>query len=477
MAWRIPGLGRSTLVEPTGEDLPATTDPRDALPRVTAILSAVVVPVVALTAAAEIGAGFAYRDVVALLIGYTFATVALLRVPWSRLPRAWSGALIGLQLLFVVSLTTMTGGGASPYFALYAAILAIAGWHLATGPFLGVVASVGVIEVWRAVAVDGAGSFEQVTIGLPFFGALGLLALITARRLTAALVILRQDQARTSATLTAVRDLAGDPGVDPLPGLEKAAEGVFAGRATAIAMTPTFEGDRGVVIIRADGRQLTIAISGVDSTYGLLQLERDVPYTSTERRLGAILADTAGRALDAHQLFDEVRQASERDGLTGLLNRRSLQSDLSRLVGPALAAGQTVTVAFADINGLKAINDAHGHEVGDRVIRRAGRVLAAAVRHEDRVYRAGGDEFVVLAIGMSPAESAMLGERLRVVTAKPARRTEDAYQIPITLSVGVATGAGPDATPDQLLADADREMYRSRMTDAGGPNVGRLPAH
>ncbi len=477
MAWRIPGIGGSTMVEPTGEDLPATTDPRDALPRVTAILSTVVVPVVALTAATEIGAGFAYRDVVALLVAYAVATIALLQVPWSRLPRASSGALIGLQLLFVVSLTTMTGGGASPYFALYAAILGIAGWHLATWPFFGVVASVAVIEAWRALAVDGGGSFEQVTIGLPFFGALGLLALITARRLTAALVILRMDQARTSATLTAVSDLTGDPGADPLPGLARATETVFAGRATCIAMTPTFEGDRDVVIIRGGGHQLTIAISGVNSTYGLLQLERDTPYTSSERRLAAILASTAGRALDAHRLFEEVRQDSKRDALTGLLNRRSLESDLSHVVSPALAAGQTVTVAFADIDGLKAINDAHGHEVGDRVIRRAGRALAAAVRHEDRVYRAGGDEFVVLAIGMSPAESALLAERLREVTAKPARRTEDAHQIPVTLSVGVAIGAGPTDSPDQLLADADREMYRSRMRNAGGPIVGRPPAH
>ncbi len=470
LAWRLPSLGRSAINEPTGDDLPATTDPREALPRVSAVLSAVAIPVVAMSASAQVGAGFAYRDVVALLIAYAIATVCLVRVPWARLPAAWSGSLIGLQLLFVVSLTTLTGGGDSPYFALYAAVLVIAGWHLGSGPFLGVVASVAVIEAWRAVAVDGGGSFDQVTISLPFFGLLGLLSLVTARRLTAALLLLRQDQGRTSDTLIAVQHLAGDLGSDPLPELARAAERVFESRAMAISMEPTSEGMRGAVVTRAGGSHLTIAISGAVSTYGLLQLEREVPYSSTERRLAAILADTVGRALDAHRLFDEVRQASERDVLTGLLNRRSLEADLEHVVGPALSGGQTVTVAFVDIDGLKVINDDHGHDVGDRVIRLVGRALAAAVRYEDRVYRAGGDEFVVLAVGLSASEATLLGQRLRTVAKEPARRTDDPLEVPIMLSVGIAIGAGPDIAPDQLLAEADQEMYRLRVIDRVGTN-------
>lgn len=475
LAWRLPRPGGSTTIEPAGDDLPATTDPRDALPRVSAVLAAVAIPVVALTAAAEVGTGFAYRDVVALLIAYGIATAGLVRVPWGRLPRAWSGVLIGLQLLFVVSLTTLTGGGESPYFALYAAVLAIAGWHLNAAPFLGVVASVAVIEAWRAVAVDGGGSFDQVTIGLPFFGALGLLSLITARRLTAALLLLRQDQTRTSETLIAMGDLAADLGSDPLPELARASERVFGGRATAISMEPTTEGSLGALVARAGGSHLTVAISGAVSTYGLLQLEREVPYSSTERRLAAILADTVGRAFDARRLFDEVRQASERDGLTGLFNRRSLEADLERMIGPALAGGATVTVAFVDIDGLKAINDAYGHEVGDGVIRRAGRGLTAAVRYEDRVYRAGGDEFVVLAVGLSDVESGRLAARLHAVAANPTRRTDDPHEVPIRLSVGIAIGSGPEVTPSRLLADADRAMYRSRMDDVGATKRGRQP--
>lgn len=475
--WRLPSPVDSGIMEPTTGDLPATTDPRDALPRVAALLSAVVIPVVALTAAGEVGAGFAYRDVVALLVTYAIATVAFARVPWSRLPSAWIGAVIGVQLLFVVSLTTLTGGGESPYFALYAAILAIAGWHLAGGAFLGIVASVGVIEVWRALAVDGTGSFDQVTIGLPFFAALGLLSQVTASRLTAVLVMLRQDQASTSDTLAAVRDLAGDPDADPIPWLGRVAERVFDSKATAVSTAPVADHGHGAVVARAGGTELTIAISGNVSTYGFLQLERSLPYSSTERRLAAILAETVGRALDARRLFDEVRQASERDGLTGLLNRRSLESDLAGLVAQALSAGETVTVAYVDIDGLKAINDANGHEVGDQVIRRTGRALAAVVRYEDRVYRAGGDEFVVLAVGLSPVESARLGERLRTVASKPSRRSGDPYEVPIALSVGIAIGSRPDVSPEQLLADADHEMYRSRMTGDAGTKRAHPLAH
>ena len=474
--WRLSSRDGSALDASRADDLPAVEDPRGGLPRVVAVLAALIIPIVAVTAAAEVGAGFAYRDVVALLIAYAIATLALVRVPWSRLPRAWSGALIGLQLLFIVSLTTLTGGGESPYFALYAAALAIAGWHLTSGAFVGVVASVAVIEAWRALTVNASGSFDQVTIGLPFFAALGLLSLVTARRLTAALVLLRQDQTGTADTLIAVGHLAGDFDTDPLPELAQAAERIFRGRATAIAVSPTVEGSRGTVIGGAGGSQLTIAVSGAATTYGLLHLERKIPYSSTERRLVAILADTVGRALDAHRLFDEVRQASERDVLTGLLNRRSLEADLDGRVRPALAVGQTVTIAFIDIDGLKAINDVHGHEIGDRAIRRAGRAIAAAVRYEDRVYRAGGDEFVVISVGLSPLESTQLCERLGQVAEKPTRRSDDHADVPITLSVGIAIGNGPDIPPERLLAEADREMYRSKSLAIEASGLDRPPA-
>lgn len=464
LSWNLSSVDGRAHAESTVDDLPAVSDTRDGLPRVTAVLAAVTIPVVALTAAAEVGAGFAYRDVVALLIAYAIATVVLVRVPWSTLPGAWSGSLIGLQLLFIVSLTSLTGAGESPYFALYAAVLAIAGWHLSSGAFVGVVGSVAIIEAWRALAVNASGSFDQVTIGLPFFGALGLLSLVTARRLTTVLVLLRQDQARTSATLEAVRDLAGDIDHYPLGALSQAAGRVFDSQATAVEISPTVAGSRGAVIARSGGRQLTVAISGAASTYGLLHLERPLPYSSTERRLIAILADVAGRALDARRMFNDLRQASERDALTGLLNRRSLDADLDGVIGPAMASGQTVTIAFVDIDGLKAINDAYGHEVGDQVIRRAGRGLAAAVRYEDRVYRSGGDEFVVLGVGLSPLESSRLGERLRDVPAHASRRSIDPHHVPITLSVGVAIASGSDVSPAQLLADADREMYLSRAS-------------
>ena len=468
---RLPGFGRVFPTDPVAGDLPATGDPRETLPWASALLLAATIPVVALTGAAQVGTGFAFRDVVALMIGYSLIMLTLVRVPWTRLPPDLSWALVGVQLLFVVSLTTMTGGGESAYFALYAPTLAIAGWYLRSSAFILVVASIALLEAWRALAVDRDGSFSQVTIGLPFFAAVGFLALLTARRLSTALVTIRQDQRRTADTLAAVHELASDLAADPLLQVAGAAERVFGGNATAIAIEPAVEaGDRSSGQ-RSAGNQ-TIAIAGAVSTYGLLIVDRKTPLSSTERRLAAILADTAGRAIDAHRLFQEVRGASERDALTGLRNRRSLEADMKHWIMPALATGRSVTVAFLDIDGLKETNDVHGHEVGDQLIRRAGRGLAAAVREDDRVYRVGGDEFVVVALGLSVSESRRLRDRLARTTAAN-RRQHDEAPSRLRLSVGLARGSGDDVDPAELLAEADRAMYRAKAASAGrGPQSG-----
>ncbi len=303
--------------DPIADDLPPTLDPRQTLPRASVVLLAATIPVVALTAQGQVGAGFAFRDVVALLMGYGVIMLALARLPWTRLPADWSWALIAAQLLFVVSLTTMTGGGASPYFALYAPTLAIAGWHLRGTTFILVVATTAILEVWRAVVLGGAGSLSQVTIGLPFFAALGLIALLTARRLSAVLVTLRQDQRRMADTLAALQAFAWDPAVDPLPEVGSVAERVFGRGVRAVAFEPPIGAfDRLSDQVLAD--DLVFPITGASSTYGLLTMDRSGPLSSTERRLAYILADTAGRAMDAHRLHRQ--QEMEREAVAGTGN-------------------------------------------------------------------------------------------------------------------------------------------------------------
>ena len=134
-------------------DLPALTDPGVGLQRSVTVLAVVTLVIVALTAATRVGSGWALGDVGALLVLYAIGTFALARVPWGRLPSTAAVIILGAQILFVVSLTTVTGGGRSAYFVLYAPILALAGWHLRRDWLVITVASVALVEWWRAMVV------------------------------------------------------------------------------------------------------------------------------------------------------------------------------------------------------------------------------------------------------------------------------------------------------------------------------------
>lgn len=467
LPWRVPAildrLASSSLAPgPIDRDLPVTVDPRTTLPGASRVLAGATIPIVALTAGGWMGPGFFVRDVIGLLIAYGLATFLTTSTRAERFGGPWPTAILGIQLLFVVSLTTLTGGGASPYFALYAPILAIAGWHLRPLAMVATIGAVALLEAWRAIAVDRAGDFDQVIIGLPFFAAVGLLALLTSRRLTVALLTIRQDQASTAATLAAVHDLAADVAVDPLPEAARAAERVFGASVNVLTIEPAVArvAEPGRALDDAAG--LTVPITGSTTTYALLHLERAVPFSTTERRLIGILAGAAGRALDAHRLFADLRHAAERDALTGLRNRRHLERDMTDSVMPALRAGRAVSIAYVDIDGLKAINDTVGHEAGDGVIRRAARTLSSAVRADDRVYRVGGDEFVVVAFDLDVADSDRLLDRLKSAPSTGPRRAGDEAATELRLSVGMARGAGPQASADQLLWAADRAMYQLR---------------
>jgi diguanylate cyclase (GGDEF)-like protein/PAS domain S-box-containing protein len=158
--------------------------------------------------------------------------------------------------------------------------------------------------------------------------------------------------------------------------------------------------------------------------------------------------------------LDAARRALEHlashDVLTGLCNRALLTDRLSSLV----EARRPLALLYADLDHFKPVNDAHGHEVGDEVLCAVARRLSEGVDEGDLVARVGGDEFVVLALGVGDRAAAMsLAERLRASIAEP-------YQVSIGMvRIGVSVGAvvaGPDSTAAELLAEADFAMYAAK---------------
>jgi hypothetical protein len=283
-------------------DLPAIGGAAAGLERSVTILSVASLVIVALTAGARVVAPYHLSDVGALLVLYAIGTFAVSRVPWDRMPEIASIVIVGAQILFVVSLTTVTGGGRSPYFVLYAPVLAIAGWHLRRDWVVMAVAAVAAVEWWRAMVVEGGrGSADQLMVALPLFAAIAALAHTTAQRLLVAVALIRRDQLRTAETLTAVRELAASRHADPLADASAAAARIFKSRARLL----TFEapiGEGGALLSRSeDGRRLSVSIDGADGTHGVLELDRTEPFSMTEARLAAMLTGTAGQAADGRR--------------------------------------------------------------------------------------------------------------------------------------------------------------------------------
>lgn len=150
--------------------------------------------------------------------------------------------------------------------------------------------------------------------------------------------------------------------------------------------------------------------------------------------------------------------------MTGLPNRRLIEQRLTSLLDPSerRAATHGVALLYCDLDGFKAVNDAHGHGVGDDVLCEAAARLTATARADDTVGRIGGDEFVVLM-------TTRLGEDARAVTAAVARRICSAFEapfsgaqgVPVTVSIGIAL---PESSIGAfgLLRDADAAMYKAK---------------
>lgn len=177
--------------------------------------------------------------------------------------------------------------------------------------------------------------------------------------------------------------------------------------------------------------------------------------------IGAVLLRVRLSAIDAlGALTDRTRELATRDVLTGVFNRRGAEERVGELVATAARQRKDVFVMFVDIDGLKAANDAHGHEFGDQVIRVVADGVRSSMRASDIVGRWGGDEFIVLGIG----EPTPLTQFLERLDAQFAESGIDRALWPGGVSLGAAVAAPETFDFDALIAAADADMYARRRT-------------
>jgi two-component system cell cycle response regulator len=166
------------------------------------------------------------------------------------------------------------------------------------------------------------------------------------------------------------------------------------------------------------------------------------------------------------RLRDNVQMSIEMaitDALTSLFNRRYMESHLGTLIEQAASRGKPLATLVIDIDFFKAINDTHGHDAGDDVLRDFALRIKRSIRGIDLACRYGGEEFVIVMPETDMAVAAMVAERLRRrIAAEPFAIAQGSRTIPVTISIGIAALRGRDDTAAALLKRADQALYRAK---------------
>jgi two-component system cell cycle response regulator len=140
-----------------------------------------------------------------------------------------------------------------------------------------------------------------------------------------------------------------------------------------------------------------------------------------------------------------------------------MESHLGTLLDQASARGKPLAALILDIDFFKAINDTHGHDAGDDVLRDFAMRIKRSIRGIDLACRYGGEEFVIVMPETDMAVAAMVAERLRRrIASEPFAIAQGSLQIPVTISIGLASLRGKDDTAAALLKRADQALYRAK---------------
>jgi two-component system, cell cycle response regulator len=167
----------------------------------------------------------------------------------------------------------------------------------------------------------------------------------------------------------------------------------------------------------------------------------------------------------AEQLRSSVKASIEMaitDPLTGLYNRRYLESHLSHMIEHYVNRGKVLSVLALDVDFFKAINDTYGHDAGDKVLQELATRLKDNTRSIDLCCRVGGEEFIVVLPGTDIATSEKIAERLRRSIASRSFAAGAAQPVPVTISIGMAALEGMEDGLDRLLKRADSALYAAK---------------
>lgn len=208
---------------------------------------------------------------------------------------------------------------------------------------------------------------------------------------------------------------------------------------------------------------IAVPLEGQHGMVGVLTLYHtaETPYSSDHVRVLLTVSSKLASSMENALAFQKAQDLATTDYLTELPNARSLFQVLDREVARCKRLKASVTVMVCDLDGFKHVNDRFGHLEGNRILRIFAKSLESSCRAYDYVARMGGDEFVIVAPGLSLAAAQTSGMRLAELAREAGRAVcgEDL----LSLSVGYAVYPEDGADAEKLLAEADRRMYQEKQ--------------
>lgn len=403
-------------------------------------LLAFAVPAVAVGAATlitPIGGGF-LAEVAAVTTGGRLALV------WSPGPwLAYLGLPYGFALVTLATAVILRTGAASERIDRATASTLVAAMLL---PSLTAAA--------RLAGLDVLPAYDLTGLALGASALLLHLRLSTARLLEArAIAYEAVFRAIPEPALVVASDgtiLEANPATRGLP----FAVGEELRRANLLALSPQLEAARRGTQRTGERRVLTAELRGLEVAVSHLR-DADGHLASSVLIVHDRRQDRAREAA--------LLAASQRDALTGAANRAGFEEAMGRAL--SRRGDRAVGIAFIDLDGFKAINDVHGHAVGDAVLVEIAHRLRQLVREDDVVARFGGDEYAVLLPDVTPVGLANVSERMRGAIERPV--TSDEVTLQVGASIGLASAPRDGDTVEALIARADARMYRQKEARAG----------
>jgi len=216
---------------------------------------------------------------------------------------------------------------------------------------------------------------------------------------------------------------------------------------------------------------IPFSLKGAQSgVFFLRTLDQGVTLTQSDVAFADQVIKTAINAIEKAYELETVQSDKERyrwlatiDALTGCLNRRALLERLERELNRVRRYKTEFSVLMIDLDRFKDVNDSRGHLVGDSVLRQIGDLLRSEVRSVDLAARYGGEEFVIVLPETDADGALVFAERLRKrVMQTDFSETGEALNITVSIGVASATPEGEVPTPDTLIAQADKALYRAK---------------